>query len=154
MFHSQKLYSIPLFWRVTIHISIFKFLRDSTLVFLIQCFPKLFSHRILRLGIKYSIKYLLGKLLNVSHEVLNDLDSAPSSAIIPNPQPPNILLYSLAPLKHLLSALGPSSSCCFSPVFFKTCFKSHFCRKPCPTPPMCFHSPPRLLLSLHSATIW
>lgn len=28
MFHGQKLYSIPLFWRVTIHISIFKFLRD------------------------------------------------------------------------------------------------------------------------------
>lgn len=102
---------------------------------MIQCFPKFFSHRILRLGIKYSIKYLLGKLLNVSHEALNDLDSARSSAIIPNPQPPNILLCSLAPLKHLFSALGPSSSCCFSLVFFTTCFKSHFCRKPCPTPP-------------------
>ena len=94
-------------------------------VFVIQCFSKfLFSpHRILLLGIKYSIQYLLGKLLNISHEALNDLDSA---WLFGHHLPLNSshLLYSLVPLKHWFSALGPSSSCCFFLVFFKTFQKS------------------------------
>lgn len=74
---------IFLFWRITMHISIFDF---PDLFYIRKIFNSMFSklcpYRILLLGINYTIKYLLGNLFNMLHESLCDLDSTNSLAII------------------------------------------------------------------------
>lgn len=127
--------------------SMFNFTRDSTLkksfwsnVF--QTFP----HKILLLGIKYSIRGLFGKLLTCHMRpcMIWTLPLQPSF------RPTSHTFFSCITEATLhFSALGPSSSCCFFLLpSSRLVSKATSYSKIFPNPPMCFYNPPCLPLSL------